>query len=76
VGSKAGGVSFIAHVANEELVFWVTGVEFGFEMVEVGHARSEASADEDDAGVGWEVEGLGEDGEREEKSDQDFHGKE
>ena len=74
VGAKAGGVSFIAHVANEELVFWVAGVELGFEMVEVGHARSEASADEDDAGVGWEVEGLGEDREGEEKSDEDFHG--
>ena len=74
VGSEAGGVSFIAHVTNEELVFWVTGVEFAFEMVEVGHARSEASADEDDAGVGWEVEGLGEDREGEEKSDEDFHG--
>jgi hypothetical protein len=74
VGSEAGCVSFIAHVTNEELVFWVAGVEFGFEMVEVGHARSEASADEDDAGVGWEVEGLGEDREGEEKSDEDFHG--
>ena len=56
VGAEAGGVSFIAEVADEEVFFGVLEVEASFESSILHHAGAEPIADEDDAGAFFEFE--------------------
>jgi len=74
VGAKARGVSFIAHVADEEVFFGKPVVKVSFEGAKLHHAGAEAVSDEDDAGAFFELEGRG--GGREDGQDQEegaFH---
>jgi len=59
VGAEAGGVSFIAHVADDEVLFGVLEVKAGFKGAELHHAGAETVAEEDDAGILFELERFG-----------------
>ena len=59
MGAEAGGVAFIAHVADEEVLFRVLEVEAGFKLSILHHTGVEAAADEDDAGVLFERDDFG-----------------
>lgn len=49
--AKSGGVTFIAHVPDEEVLSGVLEVEIGLERTELHHARSETVADQDNARI-------------------------
>jgi len=59
VGTEAGGVSFITHIADEEVLFGVLEMKGGFEGAKLHHAGAEAVAEENDTGVFFKRKGGG-----------------